>query len=268
MFNPLVSAPMLQEFAGSLDVWPKNILAFYAPIDKESLREGMSNIYAARMQDGSDKGKRGIDYREELVSLGTLTSVSHTEDNDNYKQTYVEAYHPGKDARNVQTSFYTPVINDGGARYTYFFQRHEWIRITAEMFYGMSRNDLKNRTVRLDIKTQTGHTTAVFHDVNNDNYAFVKSYVDMNDDQSAVYLLVPESVKTKRAAEDIPPMPGEKPKPQPSPEGQPAPGGDDKPDIPPMPGEGRGVSVTNKDKEGPTVELEAGWWGTKNGEGK
>jgi hypothetical protein len=230
----------------------------------------MSNIFAMKLNDGRNFGDKGIEYREEFVALGTITEITESIDSDTYQQTFIKHHHAGKDNRTVATSFYTPVINSNGTRNTFFFKRYEWNLVTKDELEKLSFADVKSRTIRSDVASNTGHAVGVYESFSEASWNIFRDYAIDNPDKSAIYLLVPEKVKVKRMAEAIPLMPGEKPKPQPSPEGQPAPAGDgdNKPDIPPMPGENGSVSVTDKNKEGPTVELEAGWWGTKNGEGK
>lgn len=246
-----------------LESFPEEAPAFWQEIKPEDLREGMEDIWIETYS--VSKRQEYADTRT-ITEMGTMTSVClesgdptniyldirHRLNNDPKGTDSIRPY-----AIHMETSSW--IVNSK------IYQRHIWVQLDKDIIPGMQLSGIKGYTVRIDTNRTQTHNTLIFNNVQTEKELdVVKALVADTDEGTAIYYLSPKPVEIKRAAEAIPPMPGEKPAP-PQPGGDaPAPAdGDGQPDIPPMPGTG---GSPDKDKRGETTELQEGWWGTRQGE--
>lgn len=269
--NPNILAASLGEFVSGdkpLADWPDQYPAYKHEINPEDIREGMECISHIAHSHALTQGRH-----DSLVEtdFGTITSVQYKPE-DAYNTYLAITHHLVSDNFDVQAArqyVVNMVTNNWETRGT-FYQAHRWLRVQPDVlenlpFAGVEGLILQSH--RWDGETIMSLT---IDSISEDNWLELQETHKLVGDKGALYWLYPKPSKILRQAEAIPPMPGEKPQPggaqpgeQPG-DGGGKPEGDPNDDIPPMPGESR--QSVDKDKKGPTVQLEDGWWGTGRGE--
>jgi hypothetical protein len=237
----------------------------------------MENIYAydARIPTPKSSG-----YTEDHITrfLGTVTKLTRLD-----SSIEVRSFVPREGHVESDHSFQT--VASGNSSITFnpveFYQEHMWVRVSYINKTTLAK-EFAGQMVRFDSIPDDfagkGDDWVVTNTINlsQDNESvFEWAQILLEEAASfpetkAMYVLTPQMEKPKREAEDIPPMPGEKPRPKPAPEGDPdgqGQGGQKDDAIPPMPGSAESVTDKNRRTDN-TGALGKGWWGTSQGEGK
>lgn len=247
-----------------LESFPEEAPAFWQEIKPEDLREGMEDIWIETYS--VSKRPEYADTRT-ISEMGTITSVClETGDPTN---TYLDIQHRlNNDPKNADSirPYAVHMETNSWIVNSKIYQRHIWVQLDKDVIPAMQLSGVQGYTLRIDNNRSQTHNTIIFNNIQTDKELdVVKALVAETDEDTAVYYLHPKPVKIMRQTEAIPPMPGEKPAPGEQPgDGSGKPEDDPNDEIPPMPGESR--QSVDKDKKGPTVQLEDGWWGTGRGE--